>query len=85
MKVAAAGYRNLYTPHAVLYHHESASRGYEDTPEKQARFQREVEFMKEKWGKALENDPAYNPNLSLESLQMDVAWPPRVTKPWAKP
>lgn len=82
MKIAQAGYRNLYTPYAVLYHHESASRGYEDTPEKQARFQREVEFMKQKWGTTLEQDPAYSPNLSLESLQMEIAWPPRARKPW---
>jgi len=82
MKIASAGYRNLYTPHAVLYHHESASRGYEDTAEKQERFRSEVDFMKRKWGIALQQDPAYNPNLSLESLQMDLALPPRARKPW---
>jgi GT2 family glycosyltransferase len=82
MRIAKAGYRNLYTPYALLYHHESASRGFEDTPEKQARFQREVLFMKERWGAALEQDPAYNPNLSLTSLQMEFAWPPRARRPW---
>jgi O-antigen biosynthesis protein len=82
MKIAKAGYRNVYAPRAVLYHHESASRGYEDTPEKQERFQREVELMKARWGAALVADPAYNPNLSLESLQMELAWPPRARKPW---
>jgi GT2 family glycosyltransferase/2-polyprenyl-3-methyl-5-hydroxy-6-metoxy-1,4-benzoquinol methylase len=82
MKIARAGYRNLYTPHAALYHHESASRGYEDTPEKQVRFRGEIEFMKKKWGAALEEDPAYSPNLSLESLQMEIAWPPRAPRPW---
>ncbi|HEY0179039.1 MAG TPA: glycosyltransferase family 2 protein, partial [Dokdonella sp.] len=34
LRVEQAGYRNLWTPFAELYHHESASRGYEDTPEK---------------------------------------------------
>ena len=82
MKIAKAGYRNLYAPRAVLYHHESASRGYEDTPEKQERFRTEVEYMKQKWGGALERDPAYSPNLSLESLQMEIAWPPRAPKRW---
>ena len=82
MKIARAGYRNLYTPHAILYHHESASRGYEDTPEKQERFRGEIEFMKKRWGDALTNDAAYNPNLSLETLQMELAWPPRSRKPW---
>jgi len=41
-----------------------------------------VEFMKARWGGVLETDPAYNPNLSLESLQMELAWPPRQRKPW---
>jgi len=82
MKIEKAGYRNLYAPRAVLYHHESASRGYEDTPQKKERFRTEVEYMKRKWGPALERDPAYSPNLSLESLQMEIAWPPRARKPW---
>lgn len=82
MKIQKAGYRNLYAARTILYHHESASRGYEDTPQKKERFQTEVEYMKRKWGPALERDPAYSPNLSLESLQMEIAWPPRARKPW---
>lgn len=65
LKVLEAGYRNLWTPFAELIHHESVSRGYEDIPEKQARFQREVDYMKSKWGHRLNNDPCYNVNLSL--------------------
>lgn len=66
LKVRELGYLNLFTPFAVLYHHESISRGYEDTPEKQKRFAGEAAFMKEKWGKKLLNDPFYSPNLTLE-------------------
>ena len=64
LKVHTAGYRNLFTPWAELYHHESISRGEEDTPEKVARFNKESEYMKGKWKKLLCNDTAYNPNLS---------------------
>ena len=64
LKVHTAGYRNLFTPWAELYHHESISRGEEDTPEKVARFNKESEYMKNKWKKLLRNDTAYNPNLS---------------------
>lgn len=64
LKVREAGYRNVWTPHAEAYHHESISRGKEDTPEKQARFASEVAYMKERWRSQLENDPAYNPNLT---------------------
>lgn len=59
-----AGYRNLWTPYAELYHYESISRGAEDSPEKIARFAKEVNFMTSKWGKYLEVDPFYNPNLT---------------------
>lgn len=64
LRVRDAGYRNVWTPFARLFHHESASRGAEDTVEKQARFQREVSLMRSRWGALLDNDPSYNPNLT---------------------
>ncbi len=78
LRLNEMGYRNLWTPYAELYHHESASRGHEDTPAKRARFAHEVELMQERWGDLLRNDPAYNPNLTLESVDFALAWPPRV-------
>jgi glycosyltransferase involved in cell wall biosynthesis len=78
LKVREAGYRNVFTPFAELYHHESASRGYEDTPEKQDRLRKEVARLQQKWGDALLFDPAYNPNLTLESVDGGLAFPPRV-------
>lgn len=77
LRLRAAGYRNVWTPFAELYHHESASRGLEDTEEKKQRFMREVEFMRERWGEQLLQDPAYNVNLSLTSLNSEVSAPPR--------
>lgn len=65
LKVREAGYRNLWTPYAELYHHESVSRGQDDNPEKQARAQREVSYMLDNWGDQLTTDPYYNPNLTL--------------------
>lgn len=65
VKVREAGYRNLWTPYAELFHHESKSRGMDDTPEKQARFQREFQYMQKKWGELLRQDPCYNPNLTF--------------------
>ena len=78
LRIRVAGYRNVWTPFAELYHHESASRGYEDTPEKQQRFSNEVAYMHQRWGKLLLTDPAYNPNLSLSGDGFSYAWPPRV-------
>ena len=78
LKVRDFGYRNVWTPYAELYHHESISRGAEDSPEKQLRFNREVEYMKNRWGVGLNNDPAYNPNLTLEHEDFSLALPPRI-------
>jgi glycosyltransferase involved in cell wall biosynthesis len=64
LKVRSAGHRNVWTPYAKLYHYESISRGAEDTPEKVARFNKEVDFMKNKWLESLEEDPYYNQNLT---------------------
>jgi GT2 family glycosyltransferase len=64
LRVRKAGYRNIWTPFAELVHHESASRGQDDTPEKQARFLREVSFMRERWGALLDHDPFYHPLFS---------------------
>ncbi len=79
LKVRAAGYRNLWTPHAEFYHHESASRGHENTPEKHARFRGEIETMHARWGDALKHDPAYNPNLTLISEDFGIASRSRVS------
>ena len=66
LKVRDLGLRNVWTPFAQLYHHESISRGAEDTPEKIVRFNQEVDYMKKTWGEALLSDPYYNVNLTLE-------------------
>ena len=66
LKVAGAGYLNVWTPFAELYHHESISRGSEDDPVKRERFRSEVLFMKEKWGSTLAGDRHYSPNLTLK-------------------
>ena len=78
LRVREAGYCNIWTPYAELYHHESVSRGFEDTPEKQIRLAKEVEYMKQHWGQQLLNDPAYSLNLTLVHDDFSFAWPPRV-------
>jgi len=66
MKVRALGKLVVYAPYAVMHHYESKSRGLEDTPEKVARFNREVAVFARRWPDILKNgDPYYNPNLTL--------------------
>jgi glycosyltransferase involved in cell wall biosynthesis len=82
LRINEKGYRNLWTPYAELYHYESASRGYEDTDEKRARFKREIDYMLQRWGDVLSRDPAYNLNLTLDKADFSLAFPPRVKLPW---
>jgi GT2 family glycosyltransferase len=82
LRVREKGYRNVWTPYAEFYHDESASRGYEESPEKLDRFEKERDHMKRRWGELLLNDPAYNPNLALDRETFTLAFPPRITKPW---
>ncbi|MBS1270163.1 MAG: UDP-Glc:alpha-D-GlcNAc-diphosphoundecaprenol beta-1,3-glucosyltransferase WfgD [Gammaproteobacteria bacterium] len=58
-----AGYLNVFTPYVEAYHRESASRGYEETPEKKKRFSREQDNLLARHGEAIRRgDPYYNPN-----------------------
>lgn len=82
LKVRRSGKKIIWTPYALLHHHESKSRGFEDTPEKQARFQKEVLYMIDTWGELLQRDPYYNPNLSLTSTLYTPSDLPRLQKPW---
>ena len=65
LKVQSLGYRNVLTPFARLVHHESASRGVENTPEKSERFRREGDVMRHRHAAILKQDPFYSPHLSL--------------------
>jgi len=77
LRVATAGYRNLWTPYAELYHHESATRGRDERPEQKARLASEESYMKTIWGDWITSDPAYSPNLTLEHENFSFAFPPR--------
>ncbi len=74
LKLLEKGYRNLWTPYAEAYHHESISRGAEDDPEKIARFNKEVKFMRQQWFKFLKEDVMYNYNLtkSYENFGINI-------------
>lgn len=62
-----AGYVNVFTPFAELYHYESISRGLDDQGEKAQRYNKESEAFRAKWKDLLaQGDPYYNPNFSLD-------------------
>ncbi|MBA5723734.1 glycosyltransferase family 2 protein [Candidatus Liberibacter sp.] len=78
LRISEAGYRSVWTPYAELYHHESHTRGLDNTPEKKLRFHKEIKYMAQRWKHIIRKDPNYNPNLSLESHYHELAWPPRL-------
>ena len=67
LKLRQQGFLIVWTPYAELYHYESKTRGDEDSPKKQARFQLEYAAFQRKWERVLHGgDPYYNPNLTKE-------------------
>ena len=73
LKVRRAGYLVVYNPYAELYHYESKTRGLEDSPEKQRRFQSEIEYMRCHWLDILKRgDPYYNRNFSLKDCNYSI-------------
>lgn len=57
LRIWERGYRIVYTPHAELYHYESASRGFQRRPEENL-------LIRDRWSEELDHDPYYNPNFS---------------------
>ena len=71
LRLREDGYNIVYTPYALLYHHESMSRGDDNEcdikykyPEKYNRIISERKYMEKKWKKYIVNDPFYSPNLT---------------------
>src|SRR5262249_42339267 len=82
LRVNAAGYRNIWTPHAELRYQQSAPHPPETDLSARLKFQQELGVLRQRWGNTLREDPHYNPNLSLYSEDPRLAWPPRVRRPW---
>ena len=73
LKIREKDYLIVYTPYAELYHYESLSRGYDDKPEKKARFLKEVEYVRAKWEHVIDKgDSYYNPNLTLDKEDFSI-------------
>jgi GT2 family glycosyltransferase len=67
LKIRQKGLLIVYDAFAKWYHYESLSRGYENSAEKQRRFQREKALFVGRWRDILNHDPYYNPNFRLDS------------------
>ncbi len=72
LKVKGLGVNNVYCAEAELFHHESVSRGLDISPEKAARFNRELAYLQTTWSTFIKDDPAYNPNLTLKRENFSI-------------
>ena len=77
LRALSRGLRNVWTPHACLVHRESVSRGYENSAAERARLERDSALVRERWGAMLDDDPAYNANLTRDGPAYTLAFPPR--------
>lgn len=76
LKVRQLGYRIIWTPRATLMHEGAATlkevwQSTDIAAREQTRFTVEQETFYLKWRKQLACDPAYNPNLSLNSRRFE--------------
>ena len=75
IRLALAGYQNLYTPHTKVYHLESASRGLDADPINRKRADKEQNYILENYAHLLGADPHYSPNLSFYGTNYDILAP----------
>jgi GT2 family glycosyltransferase len=78
IRLRRTGGRIVWTPTAQMYHYESLTFGAHDSPGRVSQFDRDVEAMRSQWHDVLDDDPCYNPNLSLDpKRQFQLTAPPR--------
>jgi GT2 family glycosyltransferase len=83
LRLGEHGWRIVWSPSAQLYHKESASIGRHHLGERAAQWSADYELMQSRWRDRLTSDPHYNPNLSLDGLEVwQPAFPPRTAYPW---
>ena len=73
LRIRKSGFKILFCPEARLTHFESKSRGMEDDPKKQERFQREIALFQEIWQETIDaGDPYYNVNQTLHYANYSI-------------
>lgn len=72
LRLEEIGLINIWTPFATLVHYETASRGKDKLPKNLEGYLKERAFFLHRWGDRLVDDPQYNPNLGLSSIDFRV-------------
>lgn len=82
LRVREAGGHVVWTPHAILVHHESATRGQALRLWQRIQRRKEARYMRRRWREALGHDPFHNPNLSHVRADFSLGHAPLIDKPW---
>ena len=93
LRVRATGRRVLYAPAITAIHHESVTRGINDSRDRIAYDEAELTYLARKWGEALRSEPSYNPQWALGGRPFDgfrepsrseiLRWIDRAGQPWS--
>lgn len=82
LRIRESGLRILWSPHALLYHHESITRGKDTSPAQILRAKSEVSYMRTRWAHLMHRDPFYNLNLNYQHPDFSLSGMPHVMLPW---
>ena len=66
LRIAREGMYNILLPHVRLIHHESATRGFEDSYQKYSRLKAELDVLARRWPEFVSRDPYYHPCLDTQ-------------------
>jgi hypothetical protein len=85
LRLNRMGYRNLFTPFAEFRRVGPAETVPACDAQTMARYPDEARILRARWMPMLDDDPHYNPNLSVTGAPFALAWPPRVRRSRAEP
>jgi O-antigen biosynthesis protein len=84
LRIRELGYRILWTPYAELQSNIDSSKT--NNLESNISFQtnKELDYLKHRWGQLFNKDPYYNPNLTHEDEYFSLAFPPGSAPYWKR-
>jgi O-antigen biosynthesis protein len=77
LRLREAGWHTGWTPHAELIRYQLHDEGRMLGGAEAVRFDRDIRYLRQRWDTWMEDDPAYNSNLTLAYESVSLAWPPR--------
>lgn len=84
LRLRKANYHVIQCQQAELIHYESLSLGNHYTGKRAGKERQEILSIRAQWKSIDNQDPFYNPNLSLQrGMDGKLAFPPRITRPFA--